>query len=144
MDHRVYPNPKRGPKGSKRCRRARVRDRQMHAVDVLHGLLRHTCSHHRRESIAFGRRTNAVTERAFLAIVWRNFVKKITERRRDRTTAAMEVRLAEEQWNWERVLARRLFPARLRLPPGWSKVYRREWITESIGLNTLHRLKYAY
>ena len=144
VEHRVYPNPKRGPKGSSRSRRARVRDRQMRAADVLHGILRHTCSHHRRESIAFGRRTNAVTERAFLAIVWRNFVKKITERRRDRTTAAMEIGLVEEQWSWERVLARRLFPARLSLPCGWLKIYRREWITESIGANTLHRLKYAY
>ena len=144
VDHRVYPNPKRGPKRSKRSRRARVRDRQMRAADVLHGILRHTCSHHRRESIAFGRRTNAVTERAHLTTVWRNFVKKITERRRDPTTAAMAVGLAQEQWSWERVLARRLFPARLRLPPGWLKVYRREWITESIGPNTLHRLKYAY
>ena len=144
VEHRVYPNPKRGPKGSKRSRHARVRDRQMHAADVLHGVLRHTCSHHRRESIAFGRRTNAVTERVFLAIVWRNFVKKITERRRDRTTAAMEIGLVDEQWSWERVLARRLFLGRLRLPRGWLKIYRREWITESIGPNTLHRLKYAY
>jgi len=144
IEHRVYPNPKRGPKRSKRSRRARLRDRQMRAADVLHEILRHTCSHHRRESIAFGRRTNAVVERAFLAIVWRNFVKKITERRRDPTTAAMAVGLVEEQWSWERVLARRLFPERLQLPPGWLKVYRREWITESIGPNTLHRLKYAY
>ena len=83
-------------------------------------------------------------ERAFLTIVWRNFVKKITERRRDPTTAAMAVGLVEEQWSWERVLARRLFPERSQFPPGWLKVYRREWITESIGPNTLHRLKYAY
>jgi hypothetical protein len=116
----------------------------MKVIDALHGLIRHTCAHHRRESIAFGRRTNAVVERIFLTIVWRNFVKKVTERRPERTTAAMRVGLTTEQWSWERVLALRLFPSRIQMPPGWMKVYRREWLTTSIGPNTLHRLKYAY
>jgi hypothetical protein len=99
VEHRRYLNPGRGAKGSKRGRRARVRDRQMRAVDVLHGLLRHSCAHHRRETIAFGRRTNAVMERGLLTVVWRNFVKKVTERRRDPTTAAMAVGLADERWD---------------------------------------------
>jgi hypothetical protein len=116
----------------------------MKVVDALHGLIRHSCAHHRRESIAFGRRTNAVVERMFLTIVWRNFVKKVTERRPEKTTAAMRIGLTTEQWSWERVLAKRLFPDRIQLPPGWMKVYRREWITPSIGANTLHKMKYAY
>ena len=120
------------------------RDQQMHAVDALHSLIRHTCAHHRRETIAFGRRTNALVERGFLMAVWRNFVKKVTERRRDRTTAAMEAGLTDSQWDWERVLARRLFPDRVELPPGWGKVYRREWITASIGANTLHRARFSF
>jgi hypothetical protein len=116
----------------------------MRAVDALHSLLRHTCAHHRRETIAFGRRTNAVTERIFLALVGRNFVKKVTERGRKPTTPAMGLELTDRQWSWERVLAQRLFPGRLRLPRGWMKVYRRDWITASIGPNTLHRLVYAH
>jgi hypothetical protein len=144
VDHRTYPNPKRGPKGSKRSPEARTRDRMMKVVDALHGLIRHSCAHQRRETIAFGRRTNAVVERTFLMIVWRNFVKKVTERKADRLTAAMQAGLTTEQWSWERVLARRLFPGRVQLPPGWMKVYRREWFTHSIGRNTVHKLKYAY
>jgi hypothetical protein len=116
----------------------------MKSVDVLHGLLRHTCAHHRRETIAFGRRVNAVLERMMLAIVWRNFIKKVTERRKDRMTAARMVGLTDHQWSWEEVFAKRLFPARVKLPPGWMKIYRRNWITESIGPNTRHRRKYAY
>jgi len=142
--HRIYVNPARGPKGSKRSYAARVRDREMRAVDALHGLIRHTCSHHRRESPAFGRRTNAIVERMFLMIVWRNFVKKVTERRRDPTTSAMEIGLCQARWSWDRVLAQRLFPARVALPRGWMKVYRRNWITPSIGPNTLHRRRFAY
>jgi len=144
IDHRVYPNPPRGPKGSPPNAAAKSRDRQMRAVDALHSLLRHSCAHHRRETIAFGRRTNAVVERGFLMIVWRNLVKKVTERRPDRTTAAMELGLTDSQWDWQRVLARRLFPHRLRLPRGWDRVYRREWITASIGPNVLHRARYAF
>jgi hypothetical protein len=144
VDHRIYRNPKRGPKGSKRSPEARTRDRMMKAVDVLHGLLRHSCAHQRRETIAFGRRTNAVVERTYLMIVWRNFVKKVSERKSERVTAAMQAGLTTEQWSWERALACRLFPGRIPLPPGWMKVYRREWLTHSIGPNTVHRLKYAF
>jgi transposase-like protein len=144
VDHSIYPNPKRGPKGSKRSPEARLRDRMMKVVDVLHGLIRHSGAHYRRESIAFGRRTNAIVERIFLMIVWRNFVKKVTERKTDSITAAMRVGLTTEQWSWERALAQRLFPTRVCLPPGWAKVYRREWFTPSIGPNAIHRLKYAY
>lgn len=142
--HHVYPNPPRGPKGSKPSPLAVIRDRQMRAVDVLHGLLRHTCAHHRRETIAFGRRTNAVVERGFLTVIWRNFVKQVTERRRDRTTAAMGLGLTRAQWSWDRVLARRLFPGRSRLPRGWAKVYRRGWINPSIGPNTVHQRRFAF
>lgn len=144
IKQRIYRNPPRGAKGSKRTKQARIRDREMRALDVLHGLLRHTCAHHRRETIAFGRRVNAVLERMMLTIVWRNFIKKVTERRTDRMTAARMIGLTEQQWSWEQVFARRLFPARVKLPPGWMKVYRRNWITESIGANTKHRLRYAY
>jgi hypothetical protein len=42
------------------------------------------------------------------------------------------------------VLGRRLFPGRTHLPPGWGKVYRRGWITASIGPNTTHQLRYAF
>jgi hypothetical protein len=142
--HRVYPNPPRGPKGSEPTPAAKVRDRELRPVDALHGLLRHTCAHHRRETIAFARRTNAAIERIFLAIVWRNFVKKITERRPDPTTSAMELGLTRHRWDWAEVLARRLFPSRVEVPPAWMKVYRREWITRSIGSNTLHRCRFAF
>jgi hypothetical protein len=144
IEHRVYPNPPRGPKGSSPSRQARIRDRQMRAVDALHSLMRHSWAHLKRETIAFGRRTNAMVERGFLLIVWRNLVKKVAERRPDPVTPAMEKGLTDARWGWERVLARRLFPRRVELPPGWDKVYRRAWITASIGPNTLHRARYAY
>ena len=139
-----FPNPPRGPKGSPRSAEALARDRAMFAADSLHALLRHTAAHHRRETIAFGRRLNALMERLFLTVVWRNFVKGRSERRPDPTTPAMRLGLATERWSWRRVLARRLFPARETLPPAWRDLYRRTWTTPTLPSNRAHRLRQAY
>ena len=138
-----FPNPRRGPKGSPRSPEARARDRAMFPVDALHGLIRHTVAHHRRETIAFGRRLNALVERLFLTIIWRNFVKGRSERRPDPTTPAMRLGLATEPWSWRRTMARRLFPARETLPRAWRDLYRRDWITPVLPSNTRHRLTHA-
>jgi hypothetical protein len=61
--HRIFPNPSRRPSPQ-----ARRRDREMFPVDLLHSLLRHSLAHHRRETIAFGRRLNALLERARSAV----------------------------------------------------------------------------
>ena len=142
IQHRVYPNPLRGPEGD--LASARVRDREMGAVDVLHKLWRHSQAHHRRETIAFGRRSNAVLERAAVMMCWRNFVKGVSERKGDRTTPAMRLELTTRPWSWSDVLARRLFPARLEVPVPWMRIYRREWITPAVGRNTRHELRHAF
>jgi len=142
IDHRVYPNPARGPGAD--LGQARERDRQMFPVDLLHKLWRHSQAHHRRETIAFGRRANAVLERAALLVCWRNLVKGVSERKRDPTTPAMRQRLTHRPWGWRDVFARRLFPGRVAVPPSWMRIYRREWITPAVGRNALHDLQHAF
>jgi hypothetical protein len=139
----VHPNPARGPKGSPRSPAALARDRALHTVDQLHALLRHTRADHKRETIAFGRRLNAVMERLFVAIVWRNFVKGRSERRPDAATPAMWLGLARAPWTWRQVLSRRLFPRRHRLPGVWRELYRRDWLTPVLPTNLRHRLRHA-
>ncbi len=139
-----FPNPKRGPKGSPRSRQARMRDRAMFPVDVLHGLVRHSVAHHRRETIAFGRRLNALMERFFLTAIWRNFVKGRSERKPDRRTPAMLLMLTEQPWSWKRVVFQRLFPDREVIPDLWGELYQRLWQTPLIGRNASHQLKLAY
>ena len=139
----IHPNPKRGPKGSPRSNAARARDQAMFAVDTLHALLRHSLANHKRETIAFGRRLNAIMDRVFLALVWRNFVKGRSERRPDRTTPAMRVGIADAPWSWRRLLSRRLFPSHATLPPAWSTLYRRDWTTPVLASNARHRLRHA-
>ncbi len=139
-----YPNPRRGPKGSPRSPEARVRDRAMFPVDLLHKILRHSLAHHRRETIAFGRRLNAVMERLFLAAVWRNFIKRRSERRPQSRTPATLLRLSEDPWTWKRLFSRRLFFRRERLPGSWSILYRRLWTTPILPFNSDHRLVRAF
>jgi hypothetical protein len=139
---RVYPNPPRGP-GSDPAP-ARERDRQMGPVDVFHKLWRHSQAHQRRETIAFGRRSNAVMERAALMMCWRNLIKGVSERRNDPTTPAMRLGITSRPWRWQDVLARRLFPGRIGVPKSWMRIYRREWITPAVGHNTRHHLRQAF
>ena len=142
VDHRVFPNPPRGPGSDPRP--AQTRDRAMFAVDLLHKLLRHSQAHHRRETIAFARRSNAILERLALMAVWRNFVKRVSERRSDPITPAMRLGLTDRPWSWQQVVARRRFPARTRLPEGWITIYRRGWITPAVGRNATHQLRHAF
>ena len=139
ISHRVYANPKK-----RLSHQVLRRDREMFAVDLLHALLRHSLADHGRETIAFGRRLNALLERGFLAAVWRNWIKGRSERKRDPTTPAMCLGLAREPWTWSRLLAQRLFPWRVCVPESWMDVYRRQLITPEIGPNTLHALSQAF
>jgi len=139
-----YPNPPRGPKGSARTESARRRDARLFPVDLLHKILRHSMAHHRRETIAFGRRLNAILERLFLAAVWRNFVKRRTERAARSGTPAMRLGLTRDRWDWRRVLSRRLFPARTPVPPPWHRLYRRLWTTPLFRRNSRHELTLAF
>jgi hypothetical protein len=139
-----YPNPPRGPKGSPRSDAARLRDERLFPVDLLHKILRHSLAHHRRETIAFGRRLNAVMERLFLAAVWRNFVKRRSERIARSGTPAMRLGLSRERWSWPRVFSRRLFPARTPTPDTWAHLYRRLRTTPLYPSNSRHELKRAF
>ena len=124
---RSYPNPTRGPKGTPRSPEAIERDHAMFPVDQLHQLLRHTCSDHKRETIAFGRRLESIMGRAHLITVWKNFIKSRSERRPDKTTPAMRIGLTDTRWRFERVLSRRLFPEREHLTEIATKIYRKSW-----------------
>jgi hypothetical protein len=140
----VFPNPERGAKGAPRSAAALARDAAMFPNDLLHALMRHSMAHHHRETIAFPRRINAGLERLFLMSAWRNFVKKVSERRPERITPAMRKKVTSSEWSWQRVFARRLFPDRLPVPPSWLEIYRRDWTTPALASNTRHTLRLAF
>jgi len=140
----VHPNPPRGPKGSARSAEARARDKAMFPVDSLHSLIRHSAAAHKRETIAFGRRINALMERTYVFLAWRNFIKGRSERKPDPSTPAMRLGLTARPWRWRELLARRLFPAGEGLQGVVLELYRREWTTPVLPRNRRHDLKLAY
>lgn len=135
----VYPNPERGPKGSPRTLAAIERDVAMWPADALHQFARHTHADHKRETIAQGRRLESILGRLHLYAVWKNFIKRRTERRPDRSTPAMRRGLTPEPWMWERLLAQRLFPARETLSESGIRLYEKTWTKQLPPL----RLRYA-
>jgi len=141
---RAFPNPKRGPKGTPRSPDAIARDEAMFPVDLLHKILRHTGAHNRRETIAFSRRLNAAMERLFLTAVWRNFVKRRSERKPKRETPASRLGLTERPWSWRKLLHRRLFFLRQPMPELWRELYRRLWETPVLESNAVHDAVYTF
>ena len=111
--HRIFANPDRSASGDRAL--ALERDRAMFPVDLLHKLLRHCQSHHRRETIAFGRKSVNVVGRIALFALWRNFIKHVSERRPIPITPAMRIGLTHSPWTWRDLLAKRQFEGRLPL-----------------------------
>jgi hypothetical protein len=142
--HEIHPNPKRGPKGSPRSQKTIRRDRAMFACDLLHGLARHSMAAHRRETIAFGRRLNALVLRFYGFAVWRNFVKRRSERRGDDITPAMQLGLTDRRWSWRQLFAWRLFPKRSRLDTFEQMLYEQRWSTPALPANARHALRLTY
>jgi hypothetical protein len=112
----------------------------MFPVDQLHQLLRHSCADQKRETIAFGRRLESIVGRGHLMAVWKNFIKRRTERAPDKSTPAMRLQLTDRPWRWERILSRRLFPAREPLSESALRLYTKGW---SRGLPGLDRKQAA-
>ena len=139
VELRVFPNPDRGPKDSPRSPEAIERDVAMWHVDAAHQLIRHTHADHKRETIAQGRRLESILGRLHLFAVWKNFIKRRTERRPDRSTPAMRRGITDQPWMWERLLAKRLFPSREALTEVALQLYGKTWTRKHPPL----RLRYA-
>ena len=142
--HRAYANPRRGPKGSPRSPEAVTRDIAMFPNDQLHRFLRHTLAAHRRETIAFGRSYCGLAERMAAFVVWRNFVQARSERRPRDGTTAMHLGLTRRPWRWLEVLAKRLFPDRVRPDGSTTLFYRRQIDTPHLKSHRRHDLRLAF
>jgi hypothetical protein len=126
--HRVFANPPGRRRGQPPTGETLARDRAMFPVDVLHKWLRHVDADHRRESIAFCRRGEAVLERGSAVVVARNLIQRVSERRDDGRTPGMLVGLTDRPWTWGEVLARRRWPDRVRPGPTTRAVVERSML----------------
>jgi transposase-like protein len=147
-EHDDYP---RAVRRLKRCevvhectssKQARTSGNPLFPVNRLDLLLRHNSANHKRETIAFSKRHQAVVERAALLVLWQNFAKPFSERHGG-GTPAMRLGLSERRVSLREILQRRLFPQRVMLPPVWAAYYRREVPTRRILNERRHQLRLA-
>ena len=124
-------------------RAARTSQNPLFPINLLDLLLRHSGANHKRETIAFSKRRASAFERMGVFLVWRNWIKWFSERRKI-ATPAMHLGLIDHRLEVEDVLARRLFPTRIELPQPWADYYWRKIKTRAMPRCTEHRRQYAY
>ena len=122
---------------------ARTPRNPLFPVNVMDQLLRHNSANHKRETIAFSKRHQAVIERAALLVAWRNFTKRFSENH-DSGTPAMRAGLSDTPWSMKHLLRGRLFPSRVQLSESWRSYYRRDVDTPGIARPHRHRLIRAF
>jgi hypothetical protein len=121
---------------------ARTPHNPLFPVNLLDLLIRHSSANHQRETIAFSKRRQSAAERLFVLVVWRNYLKSFSERKRD-ATPAQRLGILERRLEVDEVLAARLFPKRIVLPDRWVLYYWRLTPTRRIPNGRVHALRYA-
>jgi len=114
------------------------------AANLADLLIRHCGANHKRETIAFSKRRQSAAERLWSFVVWRNYMKSVSEKRPQGPSPAMLVGLTERRLRLADILKQRLFPGRIRLPGRWLTYYLRKVMTRAIARCATHRLSYAF
>jgi transposase-like protein len=102
--------------------RARTAGNPLFPVNRQDLWLRHAGANHKRETIAFSKRHQAVLERAAWQALWLNWTKPFSENHGG-GTPAMRAGLARRPVPVRELLARRGFPLRVCLPEPWAGYY---------------------
>jgi hypothetical protein len=123
-------------------RAARTPQNPLFAVNLLDLLIRHSGANHKRETIAFSKRRASAAERMAVLLVWRNWMKSISERHPG-TTPAMRLGLLSRPLSADDILVRRHFPSRIPLPKRWQPYYWRTTPTRALRRITIHNKRYA-
>jgi len=121
---------------------ARTAGNPLFPANLADLLLRHCSANHKRETIAFSKRRQALLYRAAIWVVWKNYLKSLSENRRD-APPATRLGLIQRALTVRQVLAKRLLPDREQVS-GWLEAcYFARIPTRAIASCRVHRAKYA-
>jgi len=124
-------------------RAARTPRNPLFPVNLADLLLRHSGSNHKRETIAFSKRRQGAMDRMAIFVVWRNYVKSLSERRRDAPPGVV-LGVIDRALGVEEILGRRLFAFRTELRGWLARCYERRIPTRCLpGGGAIHRRRYA-
>ena len=149
-EHRAYPRALRAIQDTHDVKHEvtsskapRTRYNPLFAVNLTDLLLRHGSANHKRETIAFSKRRQAVVERGWMFVIWRNFLKSRSENKRN-APPAVELGVVPRKPTLAELLARRLFPTHVDLPGPLHAHYWRRIVTRYLDPQRIHDLKYAF
>ena len=123
-------------------RAARTPENPLFAINLLDLLIRHSGADHKRATIAFAKRRQMAAWRLWVLLVWRNYLKWVSERRRH-DTPAMRLGLSRRRLSVPDLLRERLFVTRTALPARWARYYWGQVPTRTLPNAREHRLRYA-
>jgi len=112
-------------------------------INAHHMFLRHSGANHKRETVAFSKRIQAVVARHAIFQAWRNLVKAASERRPDRTPA-QRLGVVTERLTVEQLLAERLFPTRIGQDERTRQAYQGRIRSRFRPRERTHELGYAF
>jgi transposase-like protein len=148
-EHQAYPRALRRLRGRRihhhtvSSRELRTPSNPLFPVNLADLLLRHSGANHKRETIAFSKRRQGALYRAAVWLVWRNYIKARSERRRD-APPAVAIGVMPRACSAKEILRARLFPWREPRLRGWlERCYRARIPTRRLARCREHRLKYA-
>ncbi len=123
-------------------RAARTPRNPLFPANLADLLLRHTGANHKRETIAFSKRRQGALYRAAIWAVWRNYMKSVSERRRDEPPG-VQLGVIPARLALDEVLRTRLVPWRFGLG-GWLEAcYFARIRTRRLPRCRSHMLRYA-
>jgi len=105
-------------------------------------LLRHDSANHKRQTIAFSKRRQGAIYRAAIWMVWRNYMKPSSERRRD-APPGVRIGVIDRAMTVSEVLDRRLFPSHHGLTGWLERSYFARIPTRRLPEIREHALRYA-
>lgn len=124
-------------------RTARTHENPLFPVNLADMLLRHSSANHKRETIAFSKRRQGALYRLAVWVVWRNYMKSRSERKRDGTPAQL-LGLIDGALTVRRILGERLFPGREGFASGWLEAcYFGRIATRAMGGVRTHDRRFA-
>jgi hypothetical protein len=126
-----------------RSRVARTARNPLFAINLLDLLVRHGGANHKRETIAFAKRRQMAVWRLWVMLVWRNYMKWVSEQRHA-DTPAMRLGILRQRVRAQQLLRERLFVTREGLPERWQDYYWGSTPTRMMPRGRAHRLRYAF
>jgi len=147
-EHRAYPRALAALEAREIVHRTtssrapRTSHNPLFPVNLADLLIRHSSANHKRETIAFSKRRQSAAYRMAIWLVWRNYIKSVSERRQN-ATPAQRLGILRARLGLPQLLHRRLFPSHFRLPPDLERCYFGRIPTRRIPNGVEHRCRYA-